>query len=267
MENRNVFAEYIRTNELLFKHAKGMRDIVGLEFHPFHELFLFVDGDAEFISDSFRAPLTPGTLVIIPKESFHTFVVHGEEADYHRYVFNFDDFEPFTPLIAEKMTKPALFSPSKALQERFKQVGDCINEPEYKRNLRVRALFTDLLLEIEVQVAETASVKRLHPVLAAAVRYISEHTATIDSVEEIAHAVYVSASYLSHLFSRELHISPHRYLLEQRLVQAHRRILGGCSAMQAAEECGFGNYSGFYKMYKKMFGLPPSATNGEKRLP
>ena len=47
MATSNVFAEFIHTKSAMFKHAKGMRDIFGLEFHPFHEIFLFIDGDAD----------------------------------------------------------------------------------------------------------------------------------------------------------------------------------------------------------------------------
>ncbi len=259
MNPKSTFADYIRTEDILFKHAKGMRDIIGLEFHPFHELFLFVGGDAEFVSDSFRAPLTPGTLVIIPKESFHTFVVHGKEEEYHRYIFNFGDIPVLAPLIEEKMVQTALMPVPMELQKRFEKLGECIGEPQYKKELRVQAMFTDLLLEIKNTDGAKNSAETIPTILADAIRYIASNVAKIGSVEEIARAVNVSASYLSHLFRRELHISPHRYLLEQRLVHAHRKIVGGCGAVQAAEECGFGNYSGFYKMYKKMFGTSPSA--------
>ena len=35
-----MFAEYLRTDEIVFKHALGCRDVFDKEFHVFNELFL-----------------------------------------------------------------------------------------------------------------------------------------------------------------------------------------------------------------------------------
>lgn len=260
MSDRNVFADYIRSKDITFKHAKGMRDIIGLEFHPYHEIFLFMGGDAEFISDSFRAALVPHTLVVIPKESFHTFVVHGAEEDYHRYVFNFGSIPKFSELIEEKMASVGIFQASEEMCAMFDKLGGCVNEVPYKRELRLEAIFAEVLLELETGASYSERAKQLsiHPLITKAIKYITANITNISAVEDVAAAVNISSSYLSHLFARELHISPHRYILEQKLIMANRKIESGTGAVQAAAECGFGNYSGFYKMYKKMFRRPPS---------
>lgn len=261
MPELHVFAEYIRTEEILFKHAKGMRDITGLEFHPYHEIFLFMGGDAEFISSAFRVKLQPRTLVIIPKESFHHFVVYGAEEDYHRYVFNFTAVAGLDALIEEKMERLRCFPASPSLCAMFEKLGRHTADTDtYKQQLLQRALFTEILLEMETAVQNDTDYAHLniHPSVADAVKFIQKNISTIARVEDVAKAINISSSYLSHLFRRELHISPHRYILEKKLILANRKIEGGCGAVQAAAECGFANYSGFYKMYKKMFGFPPS---------
>ncbi|MBQ8837321.1 MAG: helix-turn-helix domain-containing protein [Clostridia bacterium] len=267
MKHSDIFAEYIRSKDIIFKHAKGMRDIIGLEFHPYHEIFLFIGGDAEFISDSFRAPLSPRTVVIIPKESFHTFVVHGAEEDYHRYVFNFTDVPTLGKLIDEKMKSICLFPATDEMCALFEKLGENINEDAYKRELRLRAVFTEVLLEAETSAYEhAATTSSVHPVITEAIRFINTNISSIATVEDVALAVNLSPSYLSHIFARELHISPHRYILEQKLILANRKIEGGTGAVQAAAELGFGNYSGFYKMYKKMFGFPPSKAGKKETI-
>ncbi|MBQ9132938.1 MAG: helix-turn-helix transcriptional regulator [Clostridia bacterium] len=267
MQEMHVFAQYIRTEEIMFKHAKGMRDIIGLEFHPYHEIFLFMGGDAEFISNAFRARLQPRTLVVIPKENFHHFVVHGAEEDYHRYVFNFTAVEGLDALIEEKMDRLCYFPASPSLCAMFEKLGSHTADADtYKQALLQRAIFTEILLEMETAVQNDTDYAHLsvHPLIAEAVKFIQMHTSTITQVEDVAKAVNISSSYLSHLFREELHISPHRYILEKKLILANRRIEGGCGAVQAAAECGFANYSGFYKMYKKMFGFPPSMAGKSK---
>jgi AraC-like DNA-binding protein len=65
-------------------------------------------------------------------------------------------------------------------------------------------------------------------------------------------------SCLAHTFKEQMNISIHQFILKKRLVMAHHKILAGEPATKAAMECGFNDYSGFYKQYKKLFGKNPS---------
>ena len=68
----------------------------------------------------------------------------------------------------------------------------------------------------------------------------------------------VSPSTLTHSFKKDMNISVYRYILKKRLVLAQQKILSGEPAQKAALDCGFNDYSGFYKQYKKTFGIAPS---------
>lgn len=257
----NTFAKYIRSNDVIFKHAKGMRDIYGLEFHPYHEIFLFLDGDAEFISGTFRTVLEKNSLVIIPKESFHHFVVHGPEEDYHRCVLNFGTFDELSTLIEEKIQDVCILPAGDEMCALFQKLCKHTSEGDtYKKELLLKAVFTEILFEIDTSPGHQNEEEHMsiNPIIKEAVKFINKNASRISHIRNVAAAVNVSESYLSHLFSKELHISPHKYILEKKLIMANRMIEGGCGAVAASEECGFSNYSGFYKMYKKMFGYPPS---------
>lgn len=261
MQQRNVFADFIHAENAVFKHAKGMRDIFGLEFHPFHEIFLFLDGSAEFISGDFRTVLEKNTLVVIPKESFHHFVVHCAEEDYHRYVLNFTAFGKLQGLMEEKLQKIGVFTASEEILSHFARLAaHTADADRYKKELLLEAAITDILLAIRPEEigAQIQSAVAIHPEISKAVRYINENVATVSSMEEVAAYVNLSPSHFAHLFKKELHIPPGKYLLEKKLVMANRLIHNGVGAIAAAEQCGFGNYSGFYRMYKKTFGTAPS---------
>ena len=58
-------------------------------------------------------------------------------------------------------------------------------------------------------------------------------------------------SYLSHVFKNDLHISIHKYVLEKRLILANKKIRQSVNPTVAASECGFADYSAFYRQYKK----------------
>ena len=79
-----IFSDYIEAQGLLFKHARGVSDRSGKEFHAFHEIIYFLGGEAEFVSEKLHMPLQPETLIVIPKETYHQLVVLGDQQSYYR---------------------------------------------------------------------------------------------------------------------------------------------------------------------------------------
>ena len=51
--------------------------------------------------------------------------------------------------------------------------------------------------------------------------------------------------------------TPHRYICEKRINRAFLLIQDGMNANEAAEKCGFTDYSTFYRIYRKTFGQGP----------
>ena len=95
--------------------------------------------------------------------------------------------------------------------------------------------------------------------LGRALAYIEQnYTESID-VAAVAGALYVSRSTLSHVFAKELGVSVHHYITDKRLLKAHLLLLGGASAGEACAASGFGEYSSFFRLYKKRYGKTPSA--------
>ena len=84
-----AYAKYIINDNITFKHAKGASTETGNEFHTFHEIIYFMEGDAKFISENMQIPVKPNTLIIIPTETYHQFLINGSQDDYHRCVFHF----------------------------------------------------------------------------------------------------------------------------------------------------------------------------------
>lgn len=55
-----------------------------------------------------------------------------------------------------------------------------------------------------------------------------------------------------------MNIPIRKYVIKKRLILAHSKILKGELSSVAAIECGFNDYSGFYRQYKKMYDITPS---------
>ena len=52
------------------------------------------------------------------------------------------------------------------------------------------------------------------------------------------------------------------YIIRKRIAYAQQLLLNGVSAVQAGTAAGFGDYTSFYRAYKKHFGRSP---NHDKR--
>ena len=91
-----------------------------------------------------------------------------------------------------------------------------------------------------------------------AIAYIDEHCTEISGISEISDYLYISKSYFHSLFKDHLHKTPHAYLNERKLHLARARILSGERPTDVYGECGFCDYTSFYRAYKKLYGHAPS---------
>lgn len=127
----------------------------------------------------------------------------------------------------------------------------------------LKVLLTLILLELGALQLPDREVRMVDPAIAACIAYITANIGQVLTVSHIAKKLNFSESALSHLFKSEMNIPLHKYILKKRLILANKKISEGCSAVNAAEECGFREYSNFYRQYKKAFGCAPSMTVAE----
>jgi AraC family transcriptional regulator len=91
-----------------------------------------------------------------------------------------------------------------------------------------------------------------------AVEYIQAHLDEDLSLSEIANELGMSQYYFCRLFKRSTGVSPHQYLMQQRVEQAkHLLKQPERTITSVALECGFANQSHFAKCFHQCTGLNP----------
>ena len=78
------------------------------------------------------------------------------------------------------------------------------------------------------------------------------------SVASLAAQVHLTPTYLCVLFKQATGTTLKNYLIHKRIAAAHALIRQGSPAAAAAEQVGFGDYSAFFKAYKKIIGTSPA---------
>jgi len=87
--------------------------------------------------------------------------------------------------------------------------------------------------------------------------FIEEHLDEDLSLERLAKEFYVSKYYIAHLFKDSIGMSIHQYITKKRLLACKEAILGDTGISTAYQMFGFGDYSSFYRAFKKEYGVSP----------
>ncbi len=88
--------------------------------------------------------------------------------------------------------------------------------------------------------------------------YIMEHLSEELSLEEMARVVEMSPNYLISLFRASMGMTPHRYVVQQRLERARQLLEQPRMALlDVANRCGFKDQSQFTTTFRRYLGVTP----------
>lgn len=249
-----LFEYYIENENLHFKYAKGEPAVKDREFHHYHEFVLFLGGNAYFISKNIQQELSYGSIVLIPKEQFHQFVVDNP-AKYCRCILGFRETPEIAGLIREIMDEVKIICmPSKQITALFDELMQIVKTelPDEIKCLFIRASLTQLLVHLKqyapAQITHNINISQA---VRQAMAYIDEHYSEKISVESIAGQLYISPSTLAHKFRKELNITVYQYISKRRMLSVYKHVEEGASYADAAIKSGFRDYSCYYRLRKK----------------
>ncbi len=252
------FSFYIQKDGCNFKYARGESSRVGKEFHSYHEIIYFMGERALLFSETGKTQILPGNLILIPAHTYHSLQILGNPTAYHRCLFHFSVGEEWAPLASECMRSLRVISETDRVGELIRQLADLSQEPasDAKAKMMLQAVLAMLLYELPKD--PKTPMTPIDPLVQKTLEKISVDLCKELSVEGLARNLNVSSSTLSHTFRKELHISVYRYIQKKRLAMAAQRLELGELAATVCAECGFRDYSNFYRQYKKEYGCSPS---------
>ena len=253
-----------RAEYMSFKHhitEKPPCDAFSMHTHNMYELLYFISGDATHIIEDRKYKLKKGDLILIRPSKYH-FIQIDSSVTYERYDILFDE-KALGITEASRVSRgiEVVNLTSNAIADALLKKSDyyCANLPPSEfvqvMTLILRELFINLSIKREYVPSDHSLVS---PLLSKALKYINDNIFTVTSVSEVASALFVTESYLYRLFKTELKNSPKKYIADKRLLYAQKLILGGKKPTEVYEDCGFNDYTSFYRGYLKFFGHTPS---------
>lgn len=276
LENiENVYLELEMDSPYVNAHEDYSRsvDVVQLHSHTFHEILFCRSGNVQYMLGTERYRLQRGDIVVIPAGTSHQpLFLEKLTEPYRRYVIwiskNFIDIcGQMCNNPQELILKPFLLRTAGTTWERlediFKKciVEDAMQRPEgelilYGETMRLLAELSRAYFSVPAIPQEKAEL--IDEITA----YIEKHLEDKITLQQTAHHFLVSQSTVSHLFSQKLNVSFYRWVTQRRLIAAKNLIQEGVVLEKIAEMVGFGDYTTFYKAFKKEYGISPSQYKG-----
>ena len=262
----NFFDANIKYDDVSFRYQRAP-SIERRDMHQHHELLYYIDGNATFICEKFRKTLTPGSLLLIPREHYHYFQIEEPE-NFERLRIYFTEIEAAEGFIGELTSEVKIFESLDNIQRTLLD-GLCSKMLENSEDEKTRAMAYGSLVVLLSTLSKNESISfhadsysypngSTQIFISHILKHIDTNLTGNISAEIIAKQMNVSLSTLSHLFKKHMGISLHRYVVQKRLILAQRLISEGHNPTKVYIDCGYGDYSSFYKAYLKMFGNPPS---------
>ena len=241
-----------------------------LHTHAKAELYYFVSGAGVFHIEGNDYPLRSGDLLLMQSAESH-YIELDASHPYERKVlhFNLDVLKTIDP--TGLLQKPFLDrQPGKQNLYRANcfQSGSCAHyfetmmsgspDPRVSIFAGLIPLLWELcrLRNLPEQQPESAQ----DPVGYRIIQYLNQNIESDISLDDICQKFYISKSQLCRIFRESTGVTVKQYLNAKRLVRAKQRIDGGELPTYVYLQCGFNDYSSFYRAYVKYFGAAPTHT-------
>jgi AraC-like DNA-binding protein len=248
-----------------------------MHIHDNFEIFCFISGNADYMVEGKIYSLRPGCIMLMRSAEIHKVLINTNEA-YERCVINFypeilmkagfpeSFFKPFTErnLGERNLYLPSEFSGFQTQAFFEKMIFECDTQ-NAKRN--ILSNFASLLVSINIafdKKGQKSDSRNQKSEADEIIDYINENLFTDISLSSISDTLHISPSQINRIFKKLTGTSVYSYIISKRLIVAQELIAKGENATTASQNCGFHDYSSFYRLYKKHFGTAP--TDAKKKI-
>ena len=267
----NLYQEMEMDSDYVDAHedVSTSRDEVQLHSHTFYEILCCQSGNLDYLVGTQRYRLQRGDIVIVPPGVSHRPLFLDQLTEpYRRMVLwvSCSFIASFTRLFPPLQTRPThyLMRTAGTQWEMLDQYFRAAVQEAERKELGWEAA---VVVQAELLcIAMSRAAAHLPPpqseqreLLDEIMLYIEHHMAEKLSLEQMAQRFHVSESTISQLFRKRMDVSFYHFVTQRRLIAAKNLIQTGATLEQTAAEVGFGDYSNFYRAFRREYGITPAA--------
>ncbi len=242
--------------------------------HNYYEFYFFLEGSVEMLIGGQNYPVQHGDVILIPPGVSHRVHVKNMEQPYRRFVFwisreyskRMEECSPDLVYLQKYVEHTGDYIlhndavAANAIQSRILRLLEEQQGSRFGREALIELCANELFLYLNRMVYERenppcgSNQEELYRNLVA---YIERNLEEDLSLDALARQFYVSKFHISHLFKNNLGISVHQFITKKRLAACREAIEGGENIARASRAFGFGDYSCFFRAFKKEYGMSP----------
>ena len=241
--------------------------------HDFYELYFFLSGHTSIVIEEYTYLMHPGDVVIIPPGCMHRAVQHARQSYYDRFfIYVTRDMlrrvstaeYPIARYLDEAVAQARLHAhpPDDAFSRALLQLQDVIvSAPgadalgRLNNDCAITMVLAQLCRWFSTQ--GEAGVSHTPHALADVIAYVNAHLTEDVSLDALAERFYVNKYHLLRSFKAYAQVTLYQYILQKRINRAKDFLRADTPPAQVCAQCGFHDYSSFYKAFKKHTGMSP----------
>lgn len=242
--------------------------------HDYYEFYFFVEGDVSMQVGRSIYPVRYGDAMLIPPNVPHRAIIHNQNVPYRRFVFwiskefceTLRQISPYYIYVIDHVKKDKHYFchldqiAFNSLQSKMMRLLEEMQSDRYGKEIQITLYVDDFILNINrlvhdmLEPKEKVSDASLYTNL---MDYIEEHLDEELSLERLADEFYVSKYHIAHVFKDNIGLSIHQYITKKRLSKCQEAIRAKMNITEIYHTYGFGDYSSFYRAFKKEYGISP----------
>lgn len=242
--------------------------------HDFFEMFLLISGRIVYNTAGTSFYLQPGDFLFINRHQEHFPEMLDFSIPYERLALQ------VSPQVLEALSLDGVdlaecFTKDKfrvyhyphAIQSRLslllQELIDLYNSQDiYGKRILGRSCLAEFFVEVnqhnnDPKIFTFNRENKEIGLLALVDQYFRDHMDQQITVAQLSEYFYMNRYYFMHRFKEISGMTIYQYILHLRLVAAEEMIKNGASFISASQQCGFGDYSNYYRCFKKEYGKAP----------
>lgn len=241
-----------------------------IHIHDCCEVFFCLSGGKSFLIGGQIYDVRDNDVFVINQYEVHK-ITYESGVEFHRYVFQISP-EFLHNCSTRETDLSKCFYPHKygfdhrvhlseedvgKMKKRLERLSE---DGGYGDDLIKHSIMTEILVDINRAIIEREGVdirSHSHKAVNLAMDYINNNFGEHMTLESVAKASYLSVNQLCRLFSEHCGTTVAKYITSKRITEAKKMLAAGKSVTETAMLCGFGDYSGFIRVFKKNVGVTP----------
>lgn len=257
----------------IFHYLDNDIESISLHHHDFYECYFFISGDVTYLIEGKTYYLESGDVILINSKELHQAIINSKDVTYERIVIWIDRSflkelstkETDLSLCFESLTRKNVLRATFELKQNIKLILNKIISLERYKGIGRELFYKAYIIELMVYINNLAfnsnvrldvDVKKSN-LIDGIIEYIYTHMEADITVDELSEYFYISKFHLSREFKKHTGTTIHKYIVLKKLIKAKELILKETPITSVYKQCGFGDYSNFFRAFKNEYGVTP----------